>query len=562
MSRRIVFAGGVQTRALARIYRSEIAVESGDDVVFIGSGALGTEAARSALQLADVLASEVDEDGDAVTTADRPARAEFVRIPNLYADFLWPFAGRSHPKNRGPFALPGGPYPAEHGDRFLDQLAAEGVGTDEAIHRYLTLDIVREGELDSRLSDRLTLQRRLDAVAGFDLTDYIADNFRTIQLFRTRQRITQPLLRRLVHQLLPKLGVRGFSAELLARVPFPASAQPVHPGVAAHFRLDWAGPGARYPVNEEGYFTFEQFCRRYLDFTWNETLHRGIQTAKTQPAAALADLEAGLEQSPESPLGQRALAVARHAAGLAAAPAATLIDEDSYNPVEEPAALSAPPADVAPEAAAPDTDMPAAEPADAPPQSADATAPPAAEAAPEPADAAESAAPPEPDAGEQHAAEEDDALEALRTRYAAPARPANLSPAPAEFGVTADGFTDFGQPTGAGAKPQAEKPPASPAPPAPAPYDPAHHGFTDFGKPPGAAEPEPAAAQPGSDLIDVLPQLLPAFTDLAGTTERPFAAMPEVMPPPPLRPILPPELESDGEKRGLFARILGRKSTQ
>jgi hypothetical protein len=35
--------------------------------------------------------------------------------------------------------------------------------------------------------------------------------------------------------------------------------------------------------------------------------------------------------------------------------------------------------------------------------------------------------------------------------------------------------------------------------------------------------------------------------------------MPEIMPPPPLRPILPPELQGDGEKKGLFSRILGRK---
>ena len=44
MSRRIVFAGGSQTRALARIYRSEIAGATGDDVVFIGTGAVGTDA--------------------------------------------------------------------------------------------------------------------------------------------------------------------------------------------------------------------------------------------------------------------------------------------------------------------------------------------------------------------------------------------------------------------------------------------------------------------------------------------------------------------------------------
>jgi hypothetical protein len=36
--------------------------------------------------------------------------------------------------------------------------------------------------------------------------------------------------------------------------------------------------------------------------------------------------------------------------------------------------------------------------------------------------------------------------------------------------------------------------------------------------------------------------------------------MPEVMPPPPLRPILPPELQGEAPKKGFFGRLLGRKS--
>ena len=80
MSRRIVFAGGVQTRALARIFRGEIAGQTGDDVVFIGTGAVGTEAARSTLLLAYALVMEVDEDGDAVPAGDLPSRAEVVRV--------------------------------------------------------------------------------------------------------------------------------------------------------------------------------------------------------------------------------------------------------------------------------------------------------------------------------------------------------------------------------------------------------------------------------------------------------------------------------------------------
>ena len=280
---------------------------------------------------------EVDEDGDLIPAADLPARAELVRIPNLYADYLWPFAGGAHPKNRGAFALPGGPFPAEHGDRFLDKMVSDGVAPEEAIKRYLAVDIVKEGELDDRLTDRLDIMRRLDSAGGYDLAGYVEENFRSSQLFRTRQRVTMPLLRRLVDQFFAKLGVQNWTSEKLRRVLFPAGAQPVHPGVIAHFGLTWAQPGQRTPLNDEGYFTFEDFCRRYMGFVWNETLHRGIQTAKTDPAASLADLEAGLKESPESPLGQLARQAARRALGLGdgAVGPDILIDDDSYDPAEE-----------------------------------------------------------------------------------------------------------------------------------------------------------------------------------------------------------------------------------
>jgi hypothetical protein len=542
MSRRIVFAGGMQTRALARIYRSEVAAAIGDDVVFIGTGAVNTDAARSTLLLADIVAMEIDEDGDAIPAASLPSQAQIVRIPNLYCDFLWPFAGRAHPRNRGAFALPGGPYPAEQGDRFLDQMAADGIDEDAAIARYLAMDVVTEGELDSRLTDRLAIQRQLDQAGGYDLAGYIADTFRTEPLFRTRQRLTMPLLRRLVAQLFSKLGVVAWQPETLRRVPFPASAQPIHPGVATHFRLAWVTPGQRYPINEEGFFTFEEFGRRYLRFEWNEPLQRGIQTAKTNPEAALADLEQGLAQSPDSPLGKLAFAAARRAAGLdtSAADPAAIIDEDSYDPslegtqaaAEPPAAEAAPEAPAPIEPALPETAAEPAPPAVEAPPAPDygatledaliAEAAPVLEPAPvpdpapliEPAPAAEAAPPPEPPAPPKI------------TRVKVPPRPANLAEppgsAPAKPGSVADGFTDFRPPT-----------------PAPAP--------------------EPALAKPGSDLIDVLPRLLPVFSDLASAVDRPFGAMPEVMPPPPLRPILPPELQDDAPKQGLFARILGKK---
>jgi hypothetical protein len=526
MSRRIIFVGGAQTRALARIFRAEVAGDMGDEVAFIGTGAVGTDQARAALLLADLVATEIDEDGDAVPGSDLPATAELVRIPNLYADYLWPFAGRPHPKNRGQFALPGGPYPSEQGDRFLDDMVAQGIDEDTAIRRYLNIDIQKEGELDSRLEDRMAIQRRLDGLGGFDLTPFIAARFRVEPLFRTRSRITMPLLRRLVGQLFPKLGAKGYNPEQLRRVPFPASALPVHPAVAAHFDLAWVGENQTYPVNEEGFFTFQEYCRRYMRFAWNEALHRGIQTAKSRPADAIADLEEGLQQSPDSPLGQRALAVARHAAGLTAdAPADALIDEESYDPAQEGVPpVAAPPAASAPEAPAavapepePAPDEAAAEPAtavvaDAPAEAELATTDASAEAAESPAPEPEPEAAPQPEAALPPVA-----------RFGAPAKPANFGMTQ-EYRTTEDGFTDFGT-TRANAEPA-----------------------------------ETGLAPPGSDLIDVLPRLLPVFKDLSGASDRPFSAMPEVMPPPPLRPILPPELQGEPPKQGLLARVFGKKN--
>jgi hypothetical protein len=48
---------------------------------------------------------------------------------------------------------------------------------------------------------------------------------------------------------------------------------------------------------------------------------------------------------------------------------------------------------------------------------------------------------------------------------------------------------------------------------------------------------------------------LPNTRTMANAAEKPFAAMPETMPPPPLRPVLPPELHPEPIKTSLISRI-------
>jgi hypothetical protein len=116
---------------------------------------------------------------------------------------------------------------------------------------------------------------------------------------------------------------------------------------------------------------------------------------------------------------------------------------------------------------------------------------------------------------------------------------------------------------------------ASPADDTPAPPPRAYEelprvaqaGSSGYGVvPPAVKEPAAASAaapvlrgplQPDNELISVLPSMLSTTRGQGAGSERPYAAMTELMPPPPLRPILPPELSGEPEKRGLFGRLKG-----
>jgi len=63
---------------------------------------------------------------------------------------------------------------------------------------------------------------------------------------------------------------------------------------------------------------------------------------------------------------------------------------------------------------------------------------------------------------------------------------------------------------------------------------------------------------PADHLIAHLPRMLPNTRNLADAAEKPFAAMPETMPPPPLRPVLPPELHPEPLKTSLISKILDK----
>jgi len=581
MTKRVVFAGGVQVKALAKAYRLDVALDYDEDVYFIGAESIAREAAQKVVAAADILVTDLTANGP--TVADELIRVGTLRIsvPVVTADFIWPYAAGAHPRNAYATGLPDGPYPAGFGCSYLDRLAAEGVEEDEAIARYLALDVAQDARLDDTFAATMAGLRKLDAQTGFDIADYIAENLRSKWLFATRDRPNLSLFKHIGLRLYGQMGIAVSRVVQLSDTFFPPGAMPVHPAVLAHFGMQAPASDYLYPVLDEGFFSFEQYCRRYWNYDFNRLLHSAIAKAESNPSEAIPELRLALERSPESRAGLRALKDAERA-----------VSDESMLP---PLALPAPPAAASPAPPAtqaaplPAAPAPVDAPADAP---ADALA--LADAPAEPEPAPNLAAKTEPvvtslplqlsSPSASGALVPRAAFGSALVRVAPPTRPpartidAEVDP-PDEPAPSPLRFSSFPAHNDEAASPGivepvpltmfhegpehltplVQLPPDTDEDPAPQPYI-----ELTFGDPPALPLQGTMPANrrvytplaPADHLIPLLPRMLPSTRGMAGAVDKAFIDMPETMPPPPLRPVLPPELHPETVKTSLMSKIM------
>jgi hypothetical protein len=617
MTKRVVFAGGVQVKALAKAYRLDVALDYDEDVFFIGAESIAREPARRVVAAADILVTDITADGP--TVGDELIQVGTLRIavPVVIADFIWPYAAGAHPRNGFTPGLPDGPYPAGFGDSVLDRLADEGVSEAEAIERYLALDVAQDAALSEKFSATMAALRQLDKRTGFDLAAFIEGNFRKQLLFATRDRPNLPLFKHIAARLFGQMGVAPSRITQLSDTFFPPGMMPIHPAVLKHFSIEEPAADYRYPVLDEGYFSFESYCRRYWNFEFNRLLHSAIAKAETNPTEAIPELRLALEKSPESRAGLRALKDAERAVSdkymltplaLPAPPAPA-----AANAVPEPVAATpvvAAPVIAAPVVAAPVEAAPAEaapvvpEPAVAEPVVRAAIEPVLAEAAP--AETAPNLAagepvaepgepklfevpleeqPPQPSPALSFATAtaiiprsafgsslvrvppaarsldpidteaEEAALPSLRFSPL-PAKADDAKPASAGALVPLTAFSETDRITPLVLLPAENEPEPEPQP---------YVELPNFGDPPALPAPANALSvrgrsftplAPAEHLIPLLPRMLPNSRGMAGAVDKSFIDMPETMPPPPLRPVLPPELHPETVKVSLMSKIM------
>jgi tetratricopeptide (TPR) repeat protein len=303
-SRLVVFFGNCQARALLEIYRRHFANLHEEQVV----GCELDNVDDALLASADVVVEQLFNRPRIKPDTLRP-HTTHIRFPVMMAQFLWPYSGQPHSRNRRYPFLAAGPYPDEMGDSFLNRLI-DVVPEDEAFERYCQLDIATHVGLDRLFEMHLEHQRIRDQVAGIDIAGFIDARFRNEKLFTTRGHPSKKLFDHVARIVFAAMGVPDRMIEIAlcsnAYSPFESQELPIHPNLAAHFRLRYATATTQYRHQAEGGFTFAQYVRRYLRYEWNRELYQALhlwEGRETDDALAL--LDRALLTSPCSPAGLR-----------------------------------------------------------------------------------------------------------------------------------------------------------------------------------------------------------------------------------------------------------------
>lgn len=205
---------------------------------------------------------------------DLPSSCRTISFPVMRWPCLWPLERRdprSKPE-KGKFFFfgryPYGRYP--YGDRLVMRLLKKGLTPDEIFKRYFSRDINSVINLDELYKKNMRDGKELDAKCDLTIYRYVEQNFTKERLFWTPNHPCPGLLIMQANQIKEKLGMKELSGSVLSRIiknpPFATYHLPIHPQVIRHFNLLWADANLKYRHYRIGWFTFEEYLKRYIEY--------------------------------------------------------------------------------------------------------------------------------------------------------------------------------------------------------------------------------------------------------------------------------------------------------
>ncbi len=263
------------------------------------------------------------EPNDAVKEVIDAAGDRVVRLPYIAGNFLWPFATRPHPRNKGAISyfLGSGPYEPQFSDTELLKLMSAHTGepAEDIVDRFLELDFNAIKPLDRYYEFNRHKYTRLGQSCGLDLwpvvDKYLVDHRPFYTCFHPSNLLLKPVARFALEQL----GIPGakINEVLEGFEPFVGGQMPIHPSVIRHFGLKAVGEDTRYVYFPAGHFTAREYFIRFVNFTYDAELHQAVYdfASSGKVAEAVPVITQRLELRPDNPDLWNQLAFAQHRLG-------------------------------------------------------------------------------------------------------------------------------------------------------------------------------------------------------------------------------------------------------
>lgn len=231
---RIVFVGNCQTGAMWRLYQRTLPDDRAGVPIFIESYNAASDDSRQLIAQAEIVVWQATEFTQAVGAIETDAKRFFV--PMVICPFLWPYAGTQHPRNESSDALPGGPYPDEFGDTFLNQYVGTDAAPMETAQIYAERDVAKIKNVVRIAEITLNQQRRRDKACGdYDVAGLIERRLPHEPLFRSRGHLDPPIMRHMAQTLFGQIGADAAFMSYLTTTRYddlvPFSQIPIHPSI-------------------------------------------------------------------------------------------------------------------------------------------------------------------------------------------------------------------------------------------------------------------------------------------------------------------------------------------
>ena len=159
-----------------------------------------------------------------------------VKIPNLLFTGYWPLWTNKSTMN--------------YGDALLDLLVSRGYSESDVLHVYLRGRLAEKYHLNALLDQNFFRERQKERGAVIALTDFIRENWRAQQLFRTPNHPDGILLLAVADAVLESLGLGRVPSALRSDFTpdYPHFELPIHPQVGVYFGLPFADADRLYSI--------------------------------------------------------------------------------------------------------------------------------------------------------------------------------------------------------------------------------------------------------------------------------------------------------------------------